>query len=103
MNPPERTDPITGPAFLPVARRPAGLIATFAIGPLLARLLTLEEIGTYRTFFLLYTTCFGLAQLGFAESLYYFVPRTPALAGRYGANAALTLIASGLASLGLLW
>ena len=103
MNPPDRTDHITGPAFLLVAGRTAGLIATFAIGPLLARLLTLEEIGTYRTFFLLYTTCFGLAQLGFAESLYYFVPRNPALAGRYGANAALTLIASGLASLGLLW
>ena len=103
MNSPARTDHITGPAFLLVAGRTAGLIATFAIGPLLARLLTLEELGTYRTFFLLYATCFGLAQLGFAESLYYFVPRSPALAARYGANAALTLIASGLASLGLLW
>ena len=96
-------DHITGPAFLLVAGRTAGLVATFAIGPLLARLLTLEELGTYRTFFLLYATCFGLAQLGMAESLYYFVPRSPDLAGRYGANAALTLILSGLACLGLLW
>jgi O-antigen/teichoic acid export membrane protein len=96
-------DHITGPAFLLVVGRTAGLIATFAIGPLLARLLTLEEIGTYRTFFLLYATCFGLAQLGMAESLYYFVPRAPRDAGRYGANAALTLTVSGLACLALLW
>jgi O-antigen/teichoic acid export membrane protein len=96
-------DHITGPAFLLVVGRTAGMIATFAIGPLLARLLTLEELGTYRTFFLLYATCFGLAQLGMAESLYYFVPRTPAQAGRYGANAALTLTLSGLACLGALW
>jgi O-antigen/teichoic acid export membrane protein len=98
-----RTDHITGPAFLLVAGRTIGLVATFAIGPLLARLLTLEELGTYRTFFLLYATCFGLAQLGLAESLYYFVPRQPHRAGRYGANAALTLTISGLACLGLLW
>jgi O-antigen/teichoic acid export membrane protein len=98
-----RKDHITGPAFLLVAGRTVGLIATFAIGPLLARLLTLEELGTYRTFFLLYATCFGLAQLGLAESLYYFVPRQPDRAGRYGANAALTLTLSGLACLGLLW
>jgi O-antigen/teichoic acid export membrane protein len=103
MTAPRAQDHITGPAFLLVAGRTAGLVATFAIGPLLARLLTLEELGTYRTFFLLYATCFGLAQLGMAESLYYFVPRTPHLAGRYGANAALTLIVAGLACLGLLW
>jgi O-antigen/teichoic acid export membrane protein len=98
-----KADHITGPAFLLVAGRTAGLIATFAIGPLLTRLLTLEELGTYRTFFLLYATFFGLAQLGMAESLYYFVPRLPQQAGRYGANAALTLIASGLACVGVLW
>jgi O-antigen/teichoic acid export membrane protein len=96
-------DHITGPAFLLVAGRTVGLVATFAIGPLLARLLTLEELGTYRTFFLLYATCFGLAQLGLAESLYYFVPRQPQRAGRYGANAALTLTLSGFLGLGLLW
>jgi O-antigen/teichoic acid export membrane protein len=100
--PPAKADHITGPAFLLVVGRTAGLIATFAIGPLLTRLLTLEELGTYRTFFLLYTTFFGLAQLGMAESLYYFVPRRPAQAGRYGANAAVTLIFSGLICAGIL-
>jgi len=98
-----RQDHITGPAFLLVVGRTAGLIATFAIGPLLIRLLTLEDIASYRTFFLLYATCFGLAQLGMAESLYYFVPRMPQQAGRYGANAALTLTLSGSICLGLLW
>ena len=99
----EQQDHITGPAFLLVAGRTAGLVATFAIGPVLARLLPLEELGTYRAFFLLYATLFGLAQLGMAESLYYFVPRQPQLAGRYGTNAALTLTLSGLACVGLLW
>ena len=103
MTPARTQDHITGPAFLLVAGRTAGLIATFAIGPLLARWLSLEDFGTYRTFFLLYATCFGLAQLGMAESLYYFVPRAPHDAGRYGANAALTLTASGFACLALLW
>jgi O-antigen/teichoic acid export membrane protein len=97
-----KADHITGPAFLLVLGRTAGLVATFAIGPLLTRLLTLEELGTYRTFFLLYATFFGLAQLGMAESLYYFVPRAPGRAGRYGANAALTLIVSGLVCAGIL-
>ncbi len=36
---------------------------------------SVEEIGTYKTFFLVYATMYGLAQLGMAESLYYFVPR----------------------------
>jgi len=103
MKPSPTPDHITGPAFLLVVGRTAGMVATFAIGPLLVRLLTLEELGTYRTFFLLYATCFGLAQLGMAESLYYFVPRAPQAAGRYGANAALTLTLSGLFCLGLLW
>lgn len=98
-----RKDHITGPAFLLVAGRTLGLIATFAIGPILIRRLSLEDIGTYRTFFLLYGTLFGLAQLGMAESLYYFVPRRPQDAGRYGANAALMLTVSGLTCAALLW
>ena len=98
-----RQDHITGPAFLLVAGRTVGLIATFAIGPLFARLFTVEDVGTYRTFFLLYATFYGLAQLGMAESLYYFVPRAAGNVGRYVCNAALSLLAAGLASLALLW
>jgi O-antigen/teichoic acid export membrane protein len=96
-------DHITGPAFLLVAGRTAGMIATFAIGPVLVRALSGDDFGTYRQFFVLYGTLFGLAQLGMAESLYYFVPRRPEDAGRYGANAALTLTVCGLGCTALLW
>ena len=98
-----RPDHITGPAFLLVVGRTVGLIATFAIGPLFVRLFTVDDIGTYRTFFLLYATVYGLAQLGMAESLYYFVPRAAGQVGRYVCNAALSLLAAGLVSLALLW
>lgn len=97
-----RKDHITGPAFLLVAGRTVGHIATFAIGPLFARQFTVDEIGSYRTFFLLYATLFGLGQLGMAESLYYFVPRAAGQVGRYVCNAALSLLAAGLACIALL-
>src|SRR5687767_9354011 len=87
-----RKDHVTGPAFLLVAGRTVGLIVTFLIGPIFARLFSLEEIGTYKAFFLVYVTMYGLAQLGMAESLYYFVPRGAANVGRYVCNAALTLL-----------
>jgi O-antigen/teichoic acid export membrane protein len=100
---PVKRDHITGPAFLLVVGRTVGMIATFAIGPILVRRLSLDDLGTYRHFFLLYGTLFGLAQVGMAESLYYFVPRRPDQAGRYGANAALTLTVTGLSCTLLLW
>jgi O-antigen/teichoic acid export membrane protein len=100
---PTRKDHVTGPAFLLVVGRTVGLVATFAIGPLFARLFSIEDIGTYRAFFLLYATLYGLAQLGMAESLYYFVPRARTSIGRYVCNAALTLVAAGLVCLALLW
>lgn len=96
-------DHITGPAFLLVAGRTVGMIATFAIAPIFARHFSLEDNGTYKTFFLIYLTVYGLAQLGMAESLYYFVPRAAGHIGRYVCNAALTLLAAGLVSLALLW
>ena len=79
------------------------MIATFAIGPILVRHFSVEEMGTYKTFFLVYMTMYGLAQLGMAESLYYFVPRAAGCIGRYVCNAALTLLVAGLACLALLW
>ena len=98
-----RPDHITGPAFLLVVGRTIGLIATFAIGPLFVRQFSVDDIGTYRTFFLLYATVYGLAQLGMAESLYYFVPRAAGHVGRYVCNAAISLLAAGLVSMALLW
>jgi O-antigen/teichoic acid export membrane protein len=109
-----RKDHITGPAFLLVAGRTAGMIATFAIAPLFARWFSVEEMGTYKTFYLLYPTLYGLAQLGMAESLYYFIPRADrerrsgvpgdgGNIGRYVCNAAISLLIAGLAAFALLY
>ena len=94
---------ITRPAALLVTGRIVGLVASFAIGIVLARIFAPAIFGTYKQFFLLYTTLYGLAQLGMAESLYYFVPRNTARTPRYVCNALLTLAAAGLASLGVLY
>jgi O-antigen/teichoic acid export membrane protein len=96
-------DHITGPAFLLVFGRTVGMVAAFAIGPVIARVFTIEDVGTYKQFFLVFATLYGLAQLGMAESLYYFVPRAAGRTGRYVCNAAITLAAAGLTSLVVLW
>ncbi len=56
-----------------------------------------SAFGTYKQLFLIYATLYGLAQLGAAESLYYFVPRQPAEAGRRIGNALVTLGLTGIA------
>src|ERR671926_1603539 len=94
------TDTVSKPAMLLVGGRAIGLAASFAIGILLARIFTPAVFGTYKQFFLVYTTLYGLAQLGMAESLYYFVPRATSAGrdrgasnvGRYVCNAAITLM-----------
>src|SRR4026208_1201192 len=90
---------ITKPAALLVTGRVIGLVASFAIGIVLARFFAPAVFGTYKQFFLLYGTLYGLAQLGMAESLYYFVPRNAARTPRYVCNALITLAAAGLACL----
>jgi O-antigen/teichoic acid export membrane protein len=98
-----RQDHITGPAFLLVAGRTAGMIATFAIAPIFVRLFSVDGMGTYKAFFLVYFTLYGLAQVGMAESLYYFLPRAGERVARYVCNAALTLAGAGLACCLGLW
>src|SRR5882762_3073530 len=94
---------VTRPAALLVTGRVVGLVASFAIGIVLARIFAPAAFGTYKQFFLLYGTLYGLAQLGMAESLYYFVPRNTARMPRYVCNALITLAAAGLACLGGLY
>src|SRR5688500_2048668 len=84
-------DPASRPAALLVTGRTIGLATTFAIGIIFARLFDPADFGTYKQFFLVYATLYGLVQLGMAESLYYFVPRRAGETGRYVANAMLTL------------
>jgi len=86
---------ITRPAALLVTGRVIGLVASFAIGIVLARFFAPAVFGTYKQFFLLYATLYGLAQLGMAESLYYFVPRNAARTPQYVCNALITLAAAG--------
>jgi O-antigen/teichoic acid export membrane protein len=94
---------VTRPAALLVTGRVVGLVASFAIGIVLARIFAPAAFGTYKQFFLLYGTLYGLAQFGMAESLYYFVPRNTARTGQYACNALVTLALAGLGSLGLLY
>src|SRR5688500_12653784 len=77
--------------------RAPGVAIAFAIPLVLARVFDQTEFGTYKQLFLIYATLFGLAQLGMAESLYYFVPLCPAQAGRHVANALVGLVTIGLA------
>lgn len=90
-------DPASRPATLLVAGRSIGLATSFAIGIIFARVFDPADFGTYKQFFLVFATLYGLVQLGMAESLYYFVPRRSEDTGRYVANAMLGLgIAGGL-------
>lgn len=82
--------------------RALGQAAAFLIPVLLVRTFDPETFGSYRRLFLLYGTVYGIAQLGLAESLYYFLPRAPQSAGKLAANAMLGLAAVGLACLALL-
>ena len=86
-----------------VAGRAVGFVAAFAIPVVLARIFVPAEFGTYKQLFLVFSTFYGVAQLGMAESLYYFVPQRTHEAGRYVCNALVTLALAGLGCLGLLY
>jgi O-antigen/teichoic acid export membrane protein len=103
MNAIPRTDAVSRPALLLVAGRTVGFAVSFAIPVVLARVFGRAEFGTYKQLFLIYATLFGLAQVGMAESLYYFVPRKPEDAGRHVCNALVTLALVGTACLALLY
>ena len=93
----KRMDSTSRPALLLVSGRTVGVVASFAIGIVLARTFDPAVFGIYKQFFLLYATLFGILQLGMAESLYYFVPRQAALTGRYVCNAMVMLAMTGAA------
>jgi O-antigen/teichoic acid export membrane protein len=95
-------DGIAKPALLLVVGRTIGFAASFVIPVLLVRTFNQAEFGTYKQLFLIYGTLYGLAQLGMAESLYYFVPKRPQQAGPYIANTLITMAVAGLACVGLL-
>ncbi len=98
-----RLDAVSGPTLVLVGGRTVGFVAVFAIPVVLSRVFTTSEFGTYKQLFLLFSTLFGIAQLGMAESLYYFLPGKPREAGAHVANAIVTLSLAGAGCVALLW
>ena len=90
------------PAFMLMSGRALGFIAAFAIPVVLVRVFNQTEFGTYKQLFLLYTTLYGIAQVGMAESLYYFIPTSPEQRGSYIVNSLCALAVSGVLCLGIL-
>jgi len=88
-------------AWLMVGRA-LGQAVAFVIPVVLVRTFDPALFGSYKRLFLLYGTLYGIAQLGLAESLYFFVPRDPVNAGKLAANAMLGLAAAGLVCIALL-
>jgi O-antigen/teichoic acid export membrane protein len=84
------------PALMLTAARTVASLFTFAIPVILARHLAPEDFGAYKQIFLIFMTGYGLAQLGMAESLYYFLPLHPERAARLVLNAGTALGAAGL-------
>ncbi|HEY3860169.1 MAG TPA: polysaccharide biosynthesis C-terminal domain-containing protein [Gammaproteobacteria bacterium] len=91
------------PAFMLMSGRALGFVAAFAIPVVLVRVFNQTEFGTYKQLFLLYTTLYGIAQIGMAESLYYFLPSAPVQRGSFILNSLLALGLAGLFCLTLLW
>jgi O-antigen/teichoic acid export membrane protein len=84
------------PALMLMSGRFAAFTVTFFSGPLLSRLFTQGEFGTYKQFLLVASTLFALAQFGFSECLFYFLPKNPKAAGRYVFNSLVMLASMGL-------
>jgi len=92
-----------GPELVLTLGRSVGFAVTFFIPVVLVRVFDQATFGTYKQLFLVFATLYAIAQVGMAESLFYFVPQTQGRRGAYVANAAIGLGALGLASGALLW
>ena len=90
-------------SMLPLAvGRATAFAASFFLPVVLARIFSPEVFGTYKQIFLLQATLYGIAQIGMAESLFYFVPAGGERGGRFAANALVALALSGLVTAGAL-
>lgn len=83
------------PVLQLMAGRSIGFAATFFVPVILVRVFDQETFGTYKQLFLVYATLFPLAQLGMAESLFYFLPLHGERSHGYLANAVAVLVLSG--------
>jgi O-antigen/teichoic acid export membrane protein len=79
------------PALLLMSGRTIAFAVTFFVPAVLARIFSQTEFGTYKQFYLITYTLYGLGQLGLAECLFYFLPADPGNAGRYAVNSLVML------------
>ncbi|MEX0739696.1 MAG: oligosaccharide flippase family protein [Pseudohongiella sp.] len=91
------------PVMVLMSGRLLGFIAAFFIPIVLARVFDQNDFGTYKQLFLIHATLFGFAQLGMAESLYYFLPMESRRGGAYIVNALLLMGAAGSVCAMMLW
>jgi O-antigen/teichoic acid export membrane protein len=89
-------DVILKPMLQLALGRALGFATTFMIPVVLVRVLDQSEFGTYKQLFLVYATLSGIAPIGMAECLYFFLPADPARAGRFIANSLVVLFGSGV-------
>jgi len=85
-----------GPTVTLIVARTLSFAVTFFIPVILVRVFSQATFGAYKQVFLLYVICYAIAQVGMAESLYYFIPSEPARAGRVVINSVIILGVSGL-------
>jgi O-antigen/teichoic acid export membrane protein len=90
------------PILLLLIGRTLGSAASFLVPVVLARVFDQAEFGAYKQVFLVYFTLYGIAQVGMAESLFYFVPLAPREASRCVMNSVLVLSGAGAICLGSL-
>ncbi|HET8948356.1 MAG TPA: oligosaccharide flippase family protein [Candidatus Polarisedimenticolia bacterium] len=83
--------------------RGVGCAATFLIPVALARAFDPADFGTYKQLFLIFATLYYIAQIGMAESLFYFVPRDRDGGARHAVNSVLALAGMGVVTLLGLW
>ena len=92
-------DVLFKPMLQLAAGRALGFVSTFLIPVVLVRVLDQAEFGTYKQLFLVYATLYGIAPLGMAECLYYFLPVDRERAGQFVANSVIALLGTGVVSL----
>ena len=86
-----------------VAGRLVSAALTFALPLVLARMLTPEEFGTYKQFFLIASTLQLTGQLGLTQSLLYFMPRGGKERGAYISQTFFSLAVLGVFFGAALW
>jgi O-antigen/teichoic acid export membrane protein len=85
-----------GPTVTLIAARTLSFVVTFFIPVILVRIFDVATFGAYKQVFLLYVIVYAIAQVGMAESLYYFIPSDPVHAGQVVMNSVILLGVSGL-------